>query len=134
MQLDAESASTLSTFASRAAEGRILVVRGSVSTPVRVPVATTIAIVSGEDRLVLVGEGEDIGFGDTTHWEVAHALAAEGALIEAGPVRFPLHGDVTIERIGETTLMIVVAHRRSNGTLSGAIDRLILTILYGMGI
>jgi hypothetical protein len=134
MQLDAESASTLRTFAARAAGSRILVVRGSVSTPTRVPVATTIAIVSDEDRLVLVGEDEDVGSGDTTHWEIAHALAEEGAVIEAGPVRFPLRGDVTIERMGETTLMIVVHHRRSNGALSGAVDRLILTVLYGTGL
>jgi len=134
MTSDADSAQTLHVFACRAAESRMLVVRGSVSTPVEVPVATTLAIVASGQRLVLVGEGQDLGFNDVSVADVGEALATEGAVIEAGTVRFPLSGDLTIDRIGDGTLMIKIAHRRSNGMRSGAIDRLILTILYGSGL
>ena len=59
MSLKNESANALHAYACRVAGTRLLAIRGSVSSPAEVPTADTLAIVSGEERLVLVGKGVD---------------------------------------------------------------------------
>jgi hypothetical protein len=130
MSLKNESANALHAYACRVAGTRLLAIRGSVSSPAEVPTADTLAIVSGEERLVLVGKGVDAFTGVSCH-DVARLLETEGAYVEAGPVRFHLRGDLSAHRLGDATLMLKVVHRRSNGQLSGAVDRLILTSIWG---
>lgn len=130
MSLKNESANALHAYACRVAGSRLLAIRGSVSTPIEVPIADELAIVSGDERLVLVGKGVD-AFTGVSHDDVVRLLGAEGAYVEAGSVRFHLRGDLSAHRLADVTLMLKVVHRRPNGQLSGSVDRLILTSVYG---
>lgn len=125
-----ESANALHAYACRVAGTRLLAVRGSVSSPIEVPIVDGLAIVSGDERLILVGKGVDAFTGIDCN-DVTRLLHSEGAYVEAGPVRFHLRGDLSAHRLGDVTLMLKVVHRRDNGQLSGAVDRLILTSVWG---
>lgn len=124
-----ESVEALVAFAREAAGAPVMAIRGSVSTPVAIPVADRLAVACGRDGTRIdpaTASERDVS-------AVAEALREEGARIEAGDVVLPLSGDLEIARSGDAVLVATVRRRRSDGRLSGAIDRLVLVSLRGAG-
>lgn len=121
-----EIAASIVSFARDAAEKRMIMVRGDVSTPIPLPETKVLAVRAGGDRIILVGRSPDAGCADGTADRLADAIRKRTLLIEAGSALFPIDGPVSAIRPNFHTLILESHHIRADGRPSGSVSRMVI--------
>jgi hypothetical protein len=122
-------AAAITAFARRAAESRIIAIRGLDSTSV--PTSDTLSIESADDAVPLVGRGQDAAFADPDVTpRVEAALATGSATLVVEGQRFPLH-DV-VEAGSPTGDVLILSSMRS--ARPGPVGRMVLIVDRSAGV
>lgn len=122
-------ATSLLEFSRRAAQRRLIVVSGSVSTPIDLPHSDWLRVSHGNRTVDLVGNGRDAAYAEgDLQPELEELLSLRGTVIEAERLVFRLDGRISARAPNSDVFVFQCDHVRDNGARSGAVGRLVIMI------
>lgn len=122
-------ATSLLEFSRRAAERRLIVVSGSVSTPIELPHSDWLRVSHAGRTVDLIGNGRDAAYAEgDLQPELEDLLSRRGTLVEAERTAFRLDGRISARAPNSDVFVLQCDHVRDNGTRSGAVGRLVLMV------